>query len=144
MNIVWYSTSKNNNSQLISQYCHLLMRKDDIGLLESGLYSKFDQLCNIFAYINDKDLLFEFYRKQLVTRLLTQRSHSDYAESYFITKLKLTAALQFTSRLESIIKDIQHSTDYVSKFEQHHRNSNKNKKLKINYDFIPKVLTCGF
>ena len=82
--------------------------------------------------------------------VITQRSHSDYAETYFITKLKLTAgALQFTSRLEGMIKDIQRSTDYVSKFEQYYKNSNsnndnKNKKRKINYDFIPKVLTCGF
>ena len=55
---------------LISQYCDLLMRKDCIRLLESELYMKFDQLCKIFAYINDKDLFFEFYRKQLAKRLL--------------------------------------------------------------------------
>ena len=91
--------------ELLSTYIDFLMRVDGgIKLFEDELHSRLDKLVKLFAYIHDKDIFLEFYRKQLAKRLLTSKSSSERAEQGFISQLKLRCGAQFTSKLEGMIK----------------------------------------
>lgn len=53
----------------------------------------------LLAYISDKDLFAEFYRKKLARRLLFDRSASDEHERLILTRLKQQCGAQFTSKV---------------------------------------------
>lgn len=132
-------------SELLSTYIDLLMRIDGgIKLFENELYNRLDKLVKLFAYIHDKDIFLEFYRKQLAKRLLTSKSSSEYAEQQFISQLKLRCGAQFTSKLEGMIKDIGRSRDHQLNFTRYLQKYKKNNNKPYQYEFNVKVLTCGF
>ncbi|ETO18172.1 hypothetical protein RFI_19111, partial [Reticulomyxa filosa] len=109
-------------------------------LSESDLLSQLDQIVKVFAYVNDKDLFLEFYKKLLAKRLLTKKSINDHAEKHFVTKLKLRCGAQFTSKLEGMLKDMQRSTEHANKFERYI----KDRRRELPYEFEPQILTSGF
>lgn len=53
----------------------------------------------LLAYISDKDLFAEFYRKRLARRLLQDKSASDDHERSILTRLKQQCGAQFTSKV---------------------------------------------
>ena len=119
------------------------MRVDGgIKLFETELEHRLDKLVKLFAYIHDKDIFLEFYRKQLAKRLLTSKSASERAEQQFISQLKLRCGAQFTSKLEGMIKDIGRSRDHELQFTRYL--SAQKKKTPFQYEFNCKVLTSGF
>merc|ERR1712228_59338 len=113
-----------------------------IKMSDTELHAVLDKLVKLFAYIHDKDVFLEFYRKQLAKRLLTSKSCSEYAEQSFISQLKLRCGAQFTSKLDGMIKDIGRSRDHQLNFERYL--AAKQKKKGIEYEFNAKVLTSGF
>ena len=56
-------------------------------------------MVKLLAYISDKDLFSEFYRKKLARRLLQDRSASDDHERSIIARLKQQCGAQFTSKV---------------------------------------------
>jgi hypothetical protein len=52
----------------------------------------------LLAYISDKDLFAEFYRKKLARRLLFDKSASDDHERSILARLKQQCGAQFTSK----------------------------------------------
>eukprot|EP00485_Elphidium_margaritaceum_P010875 CAMPEP_0202690706 /NCGR_PEP_ID=MMETSP1385-20130828/5620_1 /ASSEMBLY_ACC=CAM_ASM_000861 /TAXON_ID=933848 /ORGANISM="Elphidium margaritaceum" /LENGTH=784 /DNA_ID=CAMNT_0049345997 /DNA_START=27 /DNA_END=2381 /DNA_ORIENTATION=+ len=129
--------------ELLATYTDFLMRVDGgIKLLENELYHRLDKLVKLFAYIHDKDVFLEFYRKQLAKRLLTGKSASEHAEQTFISQLKLRCGAQFTSKLDGMIKDIGRSRDHELNFSRFLSKHKKNKPFA--YEFNCKVLTSGF
>jgi len=129
--------------ELLSTYIDFLMRVDGgIKLLEDELYYRLDKLVKLFAYIHDKDIFLEFYRKQLAKRLLTSKSASEHAEQTFISQLKLRCGAQFTSKLEGMIKDIGRSREHELDFTRYLAKHKKSKPFQ--YEFECKVLTSGF
>eukprot|EP01084_Bolivina_argentea_P035014 64915_1 len=129
--------------ELLATYIDFLMRIDGgIKLFETELYNRLDKLVKLFAYIHDKDIFLEFYRKQLAKRLLTSKSSSEHAEQTFISQLKLRCGAQFTSKLEGMIKDIGRSRDHELNFSRYLAKHKRNKPFE--YEFNCKVLTSGF
>ena len=58
-----------------------------------------DKVVKLLAYISDKDLFAEFYRKRLSRRLLQDKSASDDHERAVLTRLKQQCGAQFTSKV---------------------------------------------
>ena len=58
-----------------------------------------DKVVKLLAYISDKDLFAEFYRKRLSRRLLNDKSASDDHERAVLTRLKQQCGAQFTSKV---------------------------------------------
>lgn len=58
-----------------------------------------DKVVKLLAYISDKDLFAEFYRKRLSKRLLQDRSASDDLERTVLSRLKQQCGAQFTSKV---------------------------------------------
>eukprot|EP00168_Porphyra_purpurea_P000641 TRINITY_DN1073_c0_g1_i5.p1 TRINITY_DN1073_c0_g1~~TRINITY_DN1073_c0_g1_i5.p1 ORF type:complete len:555 (-),score=223.49 TRINITY_DN1073_c0_g1_i5:1146-2810(-) len=111
---------KSSTAELFAGYCDELLRVKGAGarMSESDVEEQLDKLVQLFAYLSDKDVFQEFSRKQLAKRLLMDRSHSDDAESFLITKLKQRCGAHFTSKLEGMITDMTLSADIQSAFQE--------------------------
>ena len=69
-------------------------------LTEEAIESTLEKVVKLLAYISDKDLFSEFYRKKLARRLLQDRSASDDHERSIIARLKQQCGAQFTSKVK--------------------------------------------
>ena len=69
----------------------------------------------LLAYISDKDLFAEFFRKKLARRLLQEKSSSDEHERSILTRLKEQCGAQFTSKvgLHTACKVAMHTASKV-------------------------------
>ncbi|KAM7278577.1 hypothetical protein ACFE04_005711 [Oxalis oulophora] len=95
----------------------------------------------LLAYISDKDLFAEFYRKKLARRLLFDKSANDDHERSILTKLKQQCGGQFTSKMEGMVTDLTLARENQSSFEEY-LNNNPNANQGI--DLTVTVLTTGF
>jgi len=131
---------KMSTAEMISAFCDVILKKTGEKMGETELEETIDKVVGLFHYLSDKDLFAESYRKQLAKRLLLQRSSSDDAERYIITKLKYACGPQFTSKLEGMITDIGVSGDQ----HQGLKTYIKEKQLQLGLDLQVTVLTTGF
>ncbi|KAI3964738.1 hypothetical protein MKW92_047928 [Papaver armeniacum] len=74
--------------------------------------------CKLLAYIIDKHLFAEFYRKKLACRLLFGTSANDDHERSILSKLKQQCGGQFTSKMEGMVTDLHLAKDNQSEFEK--------------------------
>lgn len=102
-----------STAQLFANYCDSLLNTGGSGakMSESDVETQLEKLVKLFTYLSEKDIFQEFCRKQLAKRLLLDRSHSDDAERFLITKLKQSCGAHFTSKLEGMIVDINMSKE---------------------------------
>ncbi|KAJ9462762.1 Cullin-1 [Diplonema papillatum] len=131
-------TIKVSCSELISNYCDMLMKNAASKMDDDELENVLEQVVAIFGYINDKDHFQEFYRKQLSKRLLVSVVNDD-CERSLISKLKMRQGAPYTSRLEGMLKDKNLSADWQAKF----RNHLAAKKMTFGFDATMQVLTTG-
>lgn len=127
--------------ELLSTYADDVLRKGGLQLEESQVDKTLDSIVRLFSYLIDKDLFAEFYRKQLATRLLTQRSSSNDAEKSMIGKLKLLMGAQFTSKLEGMFNDMRNAVEHLSEFQSFVQQRQMNLH---GIDFTVQTLTMGF
>jgi cullin 1 len=95
----------------------------------------------LLAYISDKDLFAEFYRKKLARRLLFDKSANDEHERSILTKLKQQCGGQFTSKMEGMVTDLTVARDHQTKFEEFVA---AHQELNPGIDLAVTVLTTGF
>ena len=105
-----------STAQLFANFCDSLLNSTGIGskMSENEVEAQLEKLVKLFTYLSEKDVFQEFCRKQLAKRLLHEKSHSDDAERFLISKLKQGVGIHATSKLEGMITDI-----HVSKDTQH-------------------------
>jgi cullin 1 len=63
-------------------------------LSDEAIDETLDKVVKLLAYISDKDLFAEFYRKRLARRLLQDKSASDDHERSILTRLKQQCGAQ--------------------------------------------------
>jgi len=131
---------KTSTAELLSNFCDNLLKKSGERLSDDALDDKLEKVVRLFAYLSDKDIFAEFYKKQLAKRLLLARSSSDDAERAMIAKLKLRCGAQFTSKLEGMVTDMNLSSDMQTAFIDHIRD----KEIQLETDLSVQVLTTGF
>ena len=108
---------------------------------EKALEKALDNAVRLFAYLTDKDMFSEFYRKLLSKRLLLQASEdmacekvplhlSPSSELYsilfyrvfspqsMIGKLKVRCGALYTTKFEGMINDMRNAEDHASEFEK--------------------------
>lgn len=107
-----------STAMLFANYCDSLLSVGGLGskMMDNDVESALDKLVMLFSYLAEKDLFQEFCRKQLAKRLLLDRSHSDDAERFLISKLKQRCGSHFTSKLEGMITDMRLSKDFQDRF----------------------------
>lgn len=107
-----------STAQLFANYCDSLLNTGGRGakMSETDVETQLEKLVKLFTYLSEKDVFQEFCRKQLAKRLLLDRSHSDDAERFLISKLKQSCGSHFTSKLEGMILDMNMSKDTQDQF----------------------------
>ena len=87
---------------LQSEQCAVRAQGGGEKLTEDAVEDMLDKVVKLLAYISDKDLFAEFYRKRLSRRLLQDKSASDDHERAVLTRLKQQCGAQFTSKVGAL------------------------------------------
>lgn len=126
-------------AELLASFCDNLLKKCSAEkLTDDAVEETLDKVVKLLAYISDKDLFAEFYRKRLARRLLFDRSANDDAEKSILTKLKQQCGSTFTSKLEGMVTDMALAKDFQQKFAQWAEERRPKVEISVN------VLTTGF
>ena len=128
-------------AELMASFCDTLLKKGGgERLSDEDLDNVLDKLIRLLAYISDKDLFSEFYRKRLARRLLISTSASEDAEKGVLTRLKQQCGQQFTSKMEGMVQDLQLAKEKERTFTEWQ----DRKSIKLALDMNVTVLTTGF
>ncbi|WIA23650.1 hypothetical protein OEZ85_000353 [Tetradesmus obliquus] len=129
------------SAELMANFCDNLPKKGGSEKLsDEAIEETLEKVVKLLAYISDKDLFAEFYRKRLARRLLQDKSASDDHERSILTRLKQQCGAQFTSKMEGMVTDLQLAREKQQNFDEWKQR--KNKQLPI--DLSVTVLTTGF
>uniref|UniRef100_A0A383WLY6 Cullin family profile domain-containing protein n=1 Tax=Tetradesmus obliquus TaxID=3088 RepID=A0A383WLY6_TETOB len=157
------------SAELMANFCDNLLKKGGSEKLsDEAIEETLEKVVKLLAYISDKDLFAEFYRKRLARRLLQDKSASDDHERStlkqqcgaqftsnmqgmdksasddhersILTRLKQQCGAQFTSKMEGMVTDLQLAREKQQNFDEWKQR--KNKQLPI--DLSVTVLTTGF
>lgn len=130
-----------SSAELMANFCDNLLKKGGSEKLsDEAIEETLEKVVKLLAYISDKDLFAEFYRKRLARRLLFDKSASDDHERSILTRLKQQCGAQFTSKMEGMVTDLQLAREKQQQFDEW---KDQNEK-KLGIDFSVTVLTTGF
>ncbi|KAK4357279.1 hypothetical protein RND71_022889 [Anisodus tanguticus] len=131
-----------SSAELLASYCDNILKKGGSEKLsDDAIEETLDKVVKLLAYISDKDLFAEFYRKKLSRRLLFDKSANDDHERLILTKLKQQCGGQFTSKMEGMVTDLTLARENQNNFQEYLSN---NPAASPGIDLTVTVLTTGF
>ncbi|KAK9281175.1 hypothetical protein L1049_004070 [Liquidambar formosana] len=131
-----------SSAELLASFCDNILKKGgNEKLSDEAIEETLEKVVRLLAYISDKDLFGEFYRKKLARRLLFDRSASDDHERNILTKLKQQCGGQFTSKMEGMVTDLTLARENQANFKEYLSN---NPIANPGIDLTVTVLTTGF
>ncbi|GJZ80517.1 cullin-1-like protein [Tanacetum coccineum] len=131
-----------SSAELLSAYCDNILKKGGSEKLsDEAIEETLDKVVKIHAYISDKDLFAEFYRKKLSRRLLFDKNGNDEHERLIISKFKEQCGGQFTSKMEGMVTDLALAKENQCQFNEYLSNT---PPASPGIDFTVTVLTMGF
>ncbi|KAL2535560.1 Cullin-1 [Forsythia ovata] len=129
-----------SSAELLASYCDNILKKGGSEKL-SDIEETLDKVVKLLAYISDKDIFAEFYRKKLSRRLLFDKSANDDHERLILTKLKQQCGGQFTSKMEGMVTDLTLAKEDQNHFQEYLTN---NQAASPGMELTVTVLTTGF
>ncbi|KAG2490035.1 hypothetical protein HYH03_011500 [Edaphochlamys debaryana] len=140
-NFVNKSVAGSSSAELMASFCDNLLKKGGSEKLsDEAIEETLEKVVKLLAYVSDKDMFAEFYRKKLSRRLLQDKSASDDHERSLLSRLKQQCGAQFTSKMEGMVTDLQ----LAKEKQQHFDDWLKDKGKKLSIDLSVTVLTTGF
>ncbi|XWS39052.1 hypothetical protein CRYUN_Cryun18bG0017000 [Craigia yunnanensis] len=134
--------SGSSSAELLATFCDNILKKGGSEKLsDEAIEETLEKVVKLLAYISDKDLFAEFYRKKLARRLLFDKSANDDHERSILTKLKQQCGGQFTSKMEGMVTDLTLARENQTSFEEYLSN---NPNANPGIDLTVTVLTTGF
>ncbi|KAL3634597.1 Cullin-1 [Castilleja foliolosa] len=131
-----------SSAELLATFCDNILKKGGRERLsDEAIEETLEKVVKLLAYISDKDLFAEFYRKKLARRLLFDKSANDEHERSILTKLKQQCGAQFTSKKEGMVTDLTLAKENQASFEEYLGN---NPNVNPGIDLTVTVLTTGF
>ncbi|OVA15009.1 Cullin [Macleaya cordata] len=131
-----------SSAELLATFCDNILKKGGSEKLSDEVIEEtLEKVVKLLAYISDKDLFAEFYRKKLARRLLFDKSANDDHERSILTKLKQQCGGQFTSKMEGMVTDLTLARENQSGFEEYLKS---NTHASPGIDLTVTVLTTGF
>ncbi|KAM3357884.1 cullin-1 [Capsicum galapagoense] len=131
-----------SSAELLATFCDNILKKGGSEKLsDEAIEETLEKVVKLLAYISDKDLFAEFYRKKLARRLLFDKSANDEHERSILTKLKQQCGGQFTSKMEGMVTDLTLARENQASFEEYLSN---NPAANPGIDLTVTVLTTGF
>lgn len=107
----------NRAPEFISLFMDDQLRKGLRGLPEVEAESVMNAVMMLFRYLQEKDVFEKYYKQHLAKRLMSGRAASDDAERSLLAKLKTECGYQFTSKLESMLNDMNTSRDTMAQYK---------------------------
>ncbi|XP_074345657.1 cullin-1-like [Apium graveolens] len=135
------NVSGTSSAELLASFCNNILTKGASDLTYEAVEETLDKIVKLLAYVSEKDLFAEFYRKKLSRRLLFDRSASDDHERLILTKLKQQCGGQFTSKMEGMVTDLALARDNQNEYVQHRSSEGV---ARPGIDLNVTVLTTGF
>eukprot|EP00897_Mesotaenium_endlicherianum_P010757 jgi/Mesen1/970/ME000012S00535 len=130
------------SAELLATFCDNLLKKGGSEKLsDEAIEDTLEKVVRLLAYISDKDLFAEFYRKKLARRLLFDKSANDDHERSILTKLKQQCGGQFTSKMEGMVTDLTLAREQQASLEEYLQ---ENQDSHPGIDLTVTVLTTGF
>eukprot|EP00252_Welwitschia_mirabilis_P008862 TRINITY_DN210_c0_g2_i1.p1 TRINITY_DN210_c0_g2~~TRINITY_DN210_c0_g2_i1.p1 ORF type:complete len:745 (-),score=178.44 TRINITY_DN210_c0_g2_i1:429-2663(-) len=130
------------SAELLATFCDNILKKGGSEKLsDEDIEDTLEKVVKLLAYISDKDLFAEFYRKKLARRLLFDKSANDEHERSILTKLKQQCGGQFTSKMEGMVTDLTLARENQTNFEDY---LNEHPNAHPGIDLAVTVLTTGF
>ncbi|GLJ46218.1 hypothetical protein SUGI_0973740 [Cryptomeria japonica] len=130
------------SAELLATFCDNILKKGGSEKLsDEDIEDTLEKVVKLLAYISDKDLFAEFYRKKLARRLLFDKSANDDHERSILTKLKQQCGGQFTSKMEGMVTDLTLAKENQGNFDDY---LNENSHAHPGIDLTVTVLTTGF
>eukprot|EP00873_Tetraselmis_striata_P023587 jgi/Tetstr1/443851/TSEL_031805.t1 len=130
-----------SSADLMANFADNLLKKGGSEKLsDDEIELTLDKVVELLAYISDKDLFGEFYRKKLSRRLLFDKSASEDHERSILSKLKEQCGAQFTSKMEGMVKDLRLAREKAQDFDDWRSRHPKD----LNIELTVTVLTTGF
>ncbi|XP_057468036.1 cullin-1-like isoform X2 [Actinidia eriantha] len=131
-----------SSAELLATFCDNILKKGGSEKLsDEAIEETLEKVVKLLAYISDKDLFAEFYRKKLARRLLFDKSANYEHERSIVTKLKQQCGWQFTSKMERMVTDLSLARENQTNFEEYLGN---NPSANPGIDLTVTVLTTGF
>ncbi|KAF7813662.1 Cullin-1 [Senna tora] len=131
-----------SSAELLATFCDNILKKGGSEKLsDEAIEDTLEKVVKLLAYISDKDMFAEFYRKKLARRLLFDKSANDEHERSILTKLKQQCGGQFTSKMEGMVTDLTLAKENQTSFEEYLSN---NSNADPGIDLTVTVLTTGF
>ncbi|XP_057960271.1 cullin-1 isoform X1 [Malania oleifera] len=131
-----------SSAELLATFCDNILKKGGSEKLsDEAIEETLEKVVKLLAYISDKDLFAEFYRKKLARRLLFDKSANDDHERSILTKLKQQCGGQFTSKMEGMVTDLTLARENQANFEEYLSNY---PHVNPGIDLTVTVLTTGF
>ncbi|XP_019425796.1 PREDICTED: cullin-1-like [Lupinus angustifolius] len=131
-----------SSAELLATFCDNILKKGGSEKLsDEAIEETLEKVVKLLAYISDKDLFAEFYRKKLARRLLFDKSANDDHERSILTKLKQQCGGQFTSKMEGMVTDLTLAKENQTSFEEYLSNT---PSADPGIDLTVTVLTTGF
>ncbi|VFQ68632.1 unnamed protein product [Cuscuta campestris] len=131
-----------SSAEHLASYCDNILKKGGSEKLsDEDTEETLDKVVKLLAYISDKDLFAEFFRKKLSRRLLFDKSANDDHERLILTKLKQHYGGQFTSKMEGMVTDLTLTKENQNHFQEY---LNNNPAASPGIDLTVTLLTTGF
>uniref|UniRef100_A0A914PDS0 Cullin family profile domain-containing protein n=1 Tax=Panagrolaimus davidi TaxID=227884 RepID=A0A914PDS0_9BILA len=108
----------NPDPQLLSQYIDYHLKKGTSRMNESEIFVIHEKAIKVFKYLSEKDVFEKYYKNHLAKRLLFDKSLSVDIERSFISSLKDECGINFTQKIEAMLKDIEISNDLISNYKE--------------------------
>ncbi|KAF8038232.1 hypothetical protein BT93_B0934 [Corymbia citriodora subsp. variegata] len=129
-------------AELLATFCdNILKKRSSERLSDEAIEETLEKVVKLLAYISDKDLFAEFYRKKLARRLLFDMSANDDHERGILMKLKHQCGVQFTLKMEGMVTDMTLAKENQTSFEEYVSN---NPNANPGIDLTVTVLTTDF
>ncbi|KAL6210423.1 hypothetical protein ACLB2K_015655 [Fragaria x ananassa] len=136
------AVSGSSSAELLAGFCDNILKKGGSEKLsDEAIEETLEKVVKLLAYISDKDLFAEFYRKKLARRLLFDRSANEDHEKSILMKLKQQCGGQFTSKMEGMVTDLTVARDNQVNFEEYLKS---NENVSPGMDLTVTVLTTGY
>lgn len=107
----------NRPAALIARYVDQLLRPGNRAMTAQELEQQLSHALALFKFILAKDVFEAFYKKDLAKRLLLGKSASQDAELFMIRRLEEECGSTFTSKLQSMIDDMETSRRVLAEFK---------------------------
>ncbi|KAI9336011.1 Cullin [Zopfochytrium polystomum] len=135
-----YDNVSLHSAEILARYCDTLLKKSPKNQQsDSEVEDKLVKMVSIFKYVDDQDVFQKFYSRMLAKRLIYGLSTSDDLELNFIAKLKETAGVEYTSKIQRMFTDMTLSSDLSKQFHT----SLERRQIQLGIDLHAMVLTAG-